>query len=276
MIAEKEKRLREILRGIGSAALAFSGGVDSTLLLKVASEELGGNFAAFTAASETYPEYQLKEAVRLAHLFGVRHEVIATSELSVRGFAENPPERCYYCKRELFRKIRERADELGLGVILDGSNADDSSDFRPGKRAQREFSVRSPLAEAGFSKGDVRELSRMLALPTSEKPSFACLASRFPYGERITAEKLRMVGKGEEILRSLGLKQFRLRHHNSIARIEVEPGEIEKLAAASMRKRLVSGLKALGYRYVTVDLEGYRTGSMNETLSREVKSSLGD
>ena len=269
VLADKIDALRGLIRDMGSVLVAFSGGVDSTFLAKVAFDALGEKTAAVTARSETYPEFEFDEAVSLAQRIGIRHEVIHTEELGIDGFRDNPPERCYYCKRELFGKLCAMAAEMEIEHVADGSNADDVDDFRPGMKATRELGVRSPLREAGLTKEEIRRASRALGLPTWDKPPYACLSSRFPYGEPITPEGVRQVGKAEEFLRGLGLRQLRVRHHGDTARIEVPPDEIASLAAADTRRAIVEQLKALGFTYVTLDLEGYRTGSMNEILDEQ-------
>ena len=262
----KLERLRERLRVIGSAAVAFSSGVDSTFLLRVAHEELGERVVAVTARSHSFPKRELDEATAFCRAEGVRHEVIDSEELDIPGFAENPPDRCYHCKKELFGRLLAFARENGLAAVLEGSNIDDDGDYRPGRRAIRELGIVSPLHEAGLTKAEIRALSREMGLPTSDKPSFACLASRFPYGERITASGLERVEKAEQWLLDAGLDltQLRVRSHGDLARIEVPPGDIPRLA--SRAAEIAAAFKDLGFAYVTLDLFGYRTGSMNEVL----------
>ncbi len=258
--------LKEILREVKSALIAYSGGVDSTFLLKVARDTLGSDVLAVTADSPTYPSGEIQEARALAKKLSVRHLTIETEEFADSNFVSNPPDRCYYCKKELFSKLRKIARENHLNHILDGSNLDDEKDFRPGMRAAREFGVRSPLREAGLTKTDIRELSKKLDLTTWNKPALACLASRFPYGEPLTKKDLGRVEKAEKLLQDMGMGQVRVRHHGHIARIEVARRKMDRLLSDSYREKLVEKIKQLGYTYVTLDLEGYRTGSMNEVL----------
>ena len=268
----KLARLRASLREMGSAAVAFSSGVDSTFLLRVAHEELGDRVAAVTVRSHTFPKRELEEAVAFCRAEGVRHEIIDSDELAVPGFAENPPDRCYHCKKAIFGKIIELAQANGLAAVLEGSNVDDDGDYRPGRRAIRELGVRSPLHDAGLAKGEIRELSKKMGLPTADKPSFACLASRFPYGERITAVGLERVEKAEQWLMAagLGLTQLRVRLHGDMARIEVPPEAIPHIAAHAAE--IAAALKSFGFAYVALDLQGYRTGSMNEVLTKEIST----
>lgn len=263
---EKLTLLKARLKALGSVVVAFSGGVDSTFLLKVAKDVLGPRAVALTATSPTYPEAEFREAEKLARDIGAEQIVVESNELEVKGFSENNPDRCYLCKSELFSIALDKARELDLKNVADGSNADDLGDYRPGGTAARELGVTSPLAEAGLTKKEIRILSRDLGLSTWNKPALACLSSRFPYGTSITGERLRKVGAAEDLLRGLGFTQFRVRYHGEVARIEVDPGSIERLLHAPTRAKVVSAIKALGFSYVTVDLEGYRTGSMNEVL----------
>ena len=270
-LQEKFQLLKDIIKKRGSAAIAFSGGVDSTFLIKVAHEVLGDKLIAVTATSSTYPERELKEAIEYAKDMGVKHIVISSEELEIEGFASNPKNRCYYCKKELFTKINKVAIENGLEYVFDGSNLDDTGDYRPGMQAAKELEVVSPLKEAGLTKKDIRELSKELGLPTWNKPAFACLSSRFPYGNKITLPKLKMVDKAEQFLLDMGIRQVRVRHHGEIARIEVAPEEREQFFSVEVMDKIGAEFKKIGFTYVTLDMLGYRTGSMNEVLTKEEK-----
>jgi uncharacterized protein len=264
---EKLLRLKEILSQLGSALVAYSGGVDSTFLLKLCQDTLEGKILAVTAKSPTYPSQELAKAIEIAKSFSARHRLIETKELENPDFVANSPYRCYHCKLELFGRLKQIAQEEGIRNIVDGSNYDDSKDYRPGMRAAAELGVRHPLQEAQLTKDEIRVLSKQMGLPTWDKPSLACLASRFPYGTPITKQSLLVVEEAEAFLHSLGIGQLRLRHYDKTARIEVEPREMPLLLDESNRQRTVARFKELGYLYVTIDLAGYRSGSLNEGLS---------
>lgn len=274
VLEEKFQLLKDIIKKRGSAAIAFSGGVDSTFLIKVAHEILGDKLIAVTATSSTYPERELKEAIKYAEDMGVKHIIISSEELEIEGFASNPKNRCYYCKKELFTKIKEVAIKNGIKYVFDGSNLDDTGDYRPGMQAAKELEVVSPIKEAGLTKNDIRELSKKLGLPTWNKPSFACLSSRFPYGIKITLPKLKMIDRAEQFLLDMGIKQVRVRHHGEIARIEVSPEERELFFNVDIMDKIGKEFKDIGFTYVTLDMLGYRTGSMNEVLTKEEKTIL--
>lgn len=276
ILEQKYDHLRKIVNEAEKVAIAFSGGVDSTFLFKVCVDLLGDNAWAVTARSSTYPVRELEQSKELAEKIGGKQMIIDSEELEVPGFSDNPPNRCFMCKSELFSKVISIAEEHGIKYVFDGNNADDVGDFRPGRVAARKLGVRSPLEEAGLTKQDIRDLSRALGLPTWDKPAFACLSSRFPYHTKITEPALQQVEKAESFLWDLGMREFRVRHHGTIARIELGEREMKLFWEDNVKETIVSQFKSLGYTYVTLDLEGYRTGSMNETLSLEQMNIVKD
>ncbi len=275
MIERKWDHLKALLNDMQSAVLAYSGGVDSSLLLRAAAEVMASRLIVVTAVSETYPAGELFSAKEFARSLGATHRILPTEELSSEEFVRNTPERCYHCKKELYAKLRRTADAEGVSEVIEGSNTDDLRDHRPGRRAAREFSVRSPLVEAGLSKAEVRELARWLNLPMWDKPSLACLSSRIPYGTRVTSGVLRTIQAAEDRLRVLGFRQARVRHHGETARIEIDRSEFGRLLDEETSGQIIAEFKRLGYIYVCLDLEGYRTGSMNEGLERVRNAECG-
>ena len=265
-LKEKYDHLTDILKSYGSVTIAFSGGVDSTFLLAAARDALGDAAAAVTVHSRSVSRREREEAREFCESRGIPQIRVEVDELTIPGFAENPPDRCYICKKQLFTSMGEAARAAGFSVLAEGSNLDDMGDYRPGLRALTELGIKSPLREAGLTKADIRALSKQMDLPTWAKPSFACLSTRIPYGDTITAEKLDMIGEAEALLFSLGFAQVRVRLHGKMARIEVLPEDIERLAQKETREQVVRGLKEAGFTYVSLDLQGFRSGSLNETL----------
>ncbi|MDD5669007.1 MAG: ATP-dependent sacrificial sulfur transferase LarE [Candidatus Omnitrophica bacterium] len=267
---KKLNTLEKILCRMGSVVIAFSGGVDSSFLLKTAKHILGDSVIAVTGDSEVFPSRELNESRRVARFLCAGHRIVKTRELENKNFAANPPDRCYYCKKELFSSLKKIAAQRKIAFIADGLNTDDLKDFRPGTIAAKEFGVRHPLQEAGLTKKDIRLLSRTMGLPTWNKPSFACLAGRFPYGRMLNREGIRRVNRAEEFLMKKGVSQCRIRVYGELIRIEVEPADFSLFLKDKERNCIVKYLKKLGYTYVTLDLQGYRTGSMNEILGKEI------
>jgi uncharacterized protein len=266
----KVSNLRTILADMESVVIAFSGGVDSTLLLKVAHDELGSGCIAASGLSETYAPEEMIEARSLAFEIGAEYVLLQTMELTDPRYADNTHQRCFFCKQELYGRLTEFARERGIAHVIDGSNADDLDDFRPGLRAARDLGVRSPLQEAGLTKAEIRELSASFGLRTADKPAVACLSSRFAYGDRITVEKLQQVAAAESAIQALGYRGFRLRHHGNVARLEFAEGELDR--AFEERRAIVEAVKGAGYRFVTMDLEGYRSGNMNQDVPKQLIS----
>lgn len=263
---EKYNILQEYLKSIGSVAVAFSSGVDSTFLLKAAYDALGDKVIAVTAKSCSFPERELQDAIKFTKEHNITHEIFDPEELNIEEFSENPPNRCYICKHAIFSKMKEIAVNKGIKEVIEGSNIDDLGDYRPGLIAIEELGIKSPLRHAGLTKSEIRELSKDMGLKTWDKQSFACLVSRIPYGQKITTEKLRMVDEAEQLLLDMGFHQIRVRHHGNLARIEIDQEQFSKIMEKGTRELIYNQFKEIGFTYVSLDLLGYRTGSMNETL----------
>lgn len=265
-VIAKEERLRELFRGLESVIVAYSGGVDSSYVAYVANAELGERAVCITGQSASLPSYQNAEIDRVVKNFGFNHEVIDTDELQLPGYRANNGDRCYFCKDELYGKLESVARNRGIEYIVDGSTLDDLEDYRPGRQAAKQHAVRSPLIEVGINKDEVRELSRRAMLPTWDKPASPCLSSRIAYGTTVTIERLQKVDRGEEILREFGFREFRVRHHDTLVRLEISPSEMDRVLQKDVIDQLAARFRELGFKYVTLDLHGFRSGSMNEAL----------